>query len=258
MFAIIRRRATFANICSFLALTIVLSMGTAYAANTVRSKDIVNGQVKNQDLGTDSVDSSKVADGTLGVGDLGSNSVGSDELQSDSVNALEIADSSIDGGEIVNESMTSNDLASNSVGSSEVVDGSMSSSDLGTGSVGSSEIIDGSVTGTDIASSTITGSDVASNSISTADLVGTDASGAINLGSGSVAQGRCNFYSIGVPGALIDQTVIISTRNTPPAGVILYGVDVPANDTVTMAACNFTGGTFPSLSSFPIRTVTFG
>jgi len=39
---------------------------------------------------------------------------------------------------------------------------------------------------------------------------------------------------------------------------ILYGLRVPSNDTVTMAVCNFTGGTFPALSSFPIRTVTFG
>lgn len=238
MFAIIRRRATFANICSFLALTIVLSMGTAYAANTVRSKDIVNGQVKTVDLHSDAVDSSKVANGTLGVGDLGSNSVGSDELQTDSVDATEIADSSIDGGEIVNESMTSSDLASNSVGTSEVVDGS--------------------VTGIDIAGSTITGSDIASNSVSTADLVGTDVSGAITLGSGAVPQGRCNNYRISVPGAVFNQAVIITARGPLPAGVILYGVWVRADDDVTMAVCNFTGDTFPSLQSFPIRTVTFG
>ena len=244
----IRSRATFANICSFLALTVALSTGTAYAANTVRSEDIVNGQVKTvdlganavttakikdgqvhlADLGTGSVDSAKIADGSIGVDDLGSSSVGSDELQTDSVNATEIADGSIDTGEIIDDSLFASDLAAGSVGTSEVADGSL------------------------------TGSDIASNSISTADLVGTDASGAISLGSGSIAVGRCASFSISVPGALANQTVIISARASLPSGVILYGVGVPSNDTVTMAACNFTGGTFPSLSSFPIRTVTFG
>ena len=44
------RGPTFANVCSFLALTIALGTGTAYAANTVRSRDIVNGQVKAPDI----------------------------------------------------------------------------------------------------------------------------------------------------------------------------------------------------------------
>jgi len=248
MLATIRRRATFANVCSFIALSLVVGMGGAYAADTVRSKDIVNGQVKTVDLGNNavttgklkdgqvaladlapgSVDATRIVDGSVGFAELSTGSVGADEIQTDAVGATEIADSTIDSGEIVNDSLTSSDLASGSVGTSEVSD------------------------------SSLTGSDIASNSISTADLVGTDASGAISLGSGSVAQGRCNFYSISVPGALANQTVMISTRATPPVGVLLYSVGVPSNDTVTMAACNFTGGTFPTLSSFPIRTVTFG
>ncbi len=238
MLASIRSKATFANICSFLALTIVVSMGTAYANNTVRSRDIVDGQVKAQDLAANSVTSSKIADGTIAVGDLGANSVGSGQLQTNSVGATEIADATIDSGEII--------------------DNSLLAADLGSGSVGASEVADSSLTGTDIVNSSLTGSDIASNSISTADLVGTDASGGISLGAGAVAVGRCTNFSIAVPGALTDQTVIISARDTLVSGVILYGVGVPSNDTVTMAVCNFTGGTFPALSSFPIRTVTFG
>ena len=41
-----RRHLTFANTCSLLALLVATSTGTAYAANTIRSQDIVNGQVK--------------------------------------------------------------------------------------------------------------------------------------------------------------------------------------------------------------------
>src|SRR6188472_2554875 len=80
MFASIRKRATFANICSFLALSIVLSMGTAYAAGTVRSKDIVNGQVKTVDLGNNSVTTGKIKDGEVRLGDVSAGAIDSTKI----------------------------------------------------------------------------------------------------------------------------------------------------------------------------------
>ena len=41
---------TFANVCSFLALTIALGTGTAYAVDTVGSSDIINESILSQDL----------------------------------------------------------------------------------------------------------------------------------------------------------------------------------------------------------------
>ena len=49
----IRRRLTFANVASAIALFVAVSGGTAFAlsgSNTVFSDDIVNGQVKEPDL----------------------------------------------------------------------------------------------------------------------------------------------------------------------------------------------------------------
>ena len=69
------RGLTFANICSFLALTIALGTGTAYAANTVLSTDIVDGEVKNADLGANSVTSGKIYN----------NSVNADDIRTDAV-----------------------------------------------------------------------------------------------------------------------------------------------------------------------------
>lgn len=67
-------RGRYANVTSTVALVVALG-GTAYAANTVRSSDIVNGQVKsadignkqvkNADLATNAVTSTKVRDGAL-------------------------------------------------------------------------------------------------------------------------------------------------------------------------------------------------
>ncbi len=76
----IRGAMTFANVCSFLALSVALGTGTAYAANTVFSTDIVNGEVKTVDIhaqavkagkiGTNAVTSAEVANNSLTTADL--------------------------------------------------------------------------------------------------------------------------------------------------------------------------------------------
>lgn len=57
------------NAIAFLALFIALS-GTAYAANTVRSTDIVDGQVMYQDLAPKSVSSGKIQDNIIAGVDI--------------------------------------------------------------------------------------------------------------------------------------------------------------------------------------------
>lgn len=58
------RNGRYANVTATMALVVALG-GTGYAASTVRSKDIKNGDVRWQDLATGSVTSMKVRDGTL-------------------------------------------------------------------------------------------------------------------------------------------------------------------------------------------------
>jgi len=55
----------YANITSTLALVVALGGTGAYAASTISSKDIRNGQVKNADLAHNAVTGSKVRNGTL-------------------------------------------------------------------------------------------------------------------------------------------------------------------------------------------------
>jgi hypothetical protein len=81
----IRHGLTFANVCAFLALVIALGTGTAYAANTVFSRDIVNGEVKTVDIagsavtkakiGAGAVNGAKVLDGSLTTADLAGASI---------------------------------------------------------------------------------------------------------------------------------------------------------------------------------------
>ncbi len=53
-----------------LALFLVIAGGTAYAADTIGSSDIINGQVKSADIGNNQVRSADVRDDTLGHGGL--------------------------------------------------------------------------------------------------------------------------------------------------------------------------------------------
>lgn len=82
----IRPKLTFANVCSIIALVVALTTGGAYAADSILSADIVDGEVKTQDLNAqavtgakldnNSIDASKVAAGSLTTSDL----AGVDEL----------------------------------------------------------------------------------------------------------------------------------------------------------------------------------
>jgi hypothetical protein len=65
-----RSRLTFANVCSFLALLIAIGTGGAYAANTVFSSDIVDGEVKSADIGNNQVKTADVRDDALSGGGL--------------------------------------------------------------------------------------------------------------------------------------------------------------------------------------------
>jgi hypothetical protein len=61
----LRRKITYANVTSTVALVLALSGGVAYAANTIYSADIVDGQVKRVDIGAGAVNSGKVGDNSL-------------------------------------------------------------------------------------------------------------------------------------------------------------------------------------------------
>jgi hypothetical protein len=130
----IRKRLTYANIASTLALTLVLGGGVAFAAsippNSITSLMIKNGNVKTVDLKNNAVKTAKVKDGTLlgadvaddtlTADDLAPNSVGQSEIATDGVAATEVQDNSIDSGEIVDNSLFSADLGAGSVRGSEL------------------------------------------------------------------------------------------------------------------------------------------
>jgi hypothetical protein len=92
MKSIFRRRPSPGLIVAIIALLVALG-GTAIAANTIRSGDIVNGEVKTADLADGAVNSAKVGDRTLTGDDLHTRTVGTAELAKlPAVDAYRISD----------------------------------------------------------------------------------------------------------------------------------------------------------------------
>jgi hypothetical protein len=218
------------------------------AEGSVKTAALADGSVTTPKLAGDAVTTAKLAagavtgasvfDNSLTGQDLATSSVGSAEVAADAVGATEITDSSIDGGEIVN--------------------GSLGAVELSTSSVGSEELATGAVTDVKIGSNAVNGSKVANNSLTSADIAGTDVNGTIQVPTGTVANGRCGNYSVGVGGTEAGEAVVITNRAALQTGLLIYGSRVPTDGTVTMTLCNMSGGTQAALVDFPIRIVTFG
>jgi hypothetical protein len=264
----LRRSLTFANVCSFTALTLALGTGGAYAANTVFSTDIVDGEVKTADigfqavvhskLGPASVSSAKLIDGTIANADLAAGSVNGASVFDNSLTTDDLATSSVNSAEIAPDAVGATDISDNAIDGGEIVNGSVGAVELSTSSVGSEELATGAATEAKIGSNAVNGAKVANNSLTSADLAGADVNGTIQVPTGTVANGRCGNYSIGVGGAKAGEVVVITNKAALQNGLLLYGSRVPSDGTVTMTMCNMSGGTQNALVDFPIRITTFG
>jgi hypothetical protein len=121
MFRITRPRRRFrlpahATVVAYLALFLVMSTGGAYAAskigassiksNAIRSRHILNGEVRNPDLRAKAVTNSK----------LGANAVTTSKLKDGSVNTGDLADNAVNGAKVADDSVTGWDVNESTLG----------------------------------------------------------------------------------------------------------------------------------------------
>ena len=207
-------RFTYANVMSTFAVFLVLGGGTAYAANTVFSTDIVDGEVKTADLADNGVDDGEDRQqpgllrrharrhcsqrggphDSLTSPDLAANSVTGSEIAPDAVNSSKVLVESLTSADLATSSVTSSEIASDAVGATEVAesaidsgeidDNSLLATDLATGSVSTDEILNGGIA--NVRPHQQCGqqrqgrqqlphrSDIAANTLTTADIAGTD------------------------------------------------------------------------------------
>ena len=127
----LRKRLSFANVTSMLALFVALGGTTAWAVatigaddikrNAVRASHIKAGNVKRADIAANAVNGPRLANGSVASPDLADGTVSSSDLADGSVASADLADSSVAGA----------DLADSSVASPEIADGAVSAGDLG-------------------------------------------------------------------------------------------------------------------------------
>ena len=245
MFARARRFFTFANVVASLALFVALGTGTAYAANTVFSTDIVDGQVKTPDIADNAVITTKIPVGAIGTG----------RILDGTIANVDIAAGAVKSNSVLDESLTSADLATNSVGATEISDGSIDSGELVDNSVLAGDLGQDSVGNSELQDNAVASANVVNESLTTADLAGAAVNGSISLS--GIANGRCLQVIFNISGAQPGDVAIVSTGAAIQNGIVLSAARVASAGHVEVNACNFSGGAMTSISNFPVRVVTF-
>jgi hypothetical protein len=163
------------NVVGYLALFFALTMGTAYAthpggANTVSTADIINGEVKNDDLAANAVGSAKLSDRSVKNADLSIGASSSNTIADGGIQGVDVKNNTLTGTQVDeqtlfnDDSLTDEDLAPSAQFNGTairggdlagtyphptIVDGAISGGPGG-------EIIDNSVTDDDLAASAVT------------------------------------------------------------------------------------------------------
>jgi hypothetical protein len=121
----IRKRLTYANVMSTIAVFLVLGGATAFAAselgkNTVGSKQIKSNAVTTGKIKKEAVTGGKIKNGTVSSGKIGAGAVTTDKLGNASVNA----------GKIAGAAVTEEKIANDAVTGAKVKDGSLTGADV--------------------------------------------------------------------------------------------------------------------------------
>ena len=116
------------NVVGFLALFVALG-GSAYAVNTVRSTDIVDGEVKSVDIGNNEIGSADVKDNSLNTFDVHS-FLGVDVVDG-TLTGADVATGRSPGHDIGPRSIDWNVIANNAIDSSHILDSFLNDQDIG-------------------------------------------------------------------------------------------------------------------------------
>jgi hypothetical protein len=120
MRSILRRcRRSHTTAAAYTSLVLALG-GTAYAAATITSEDIVDETIQSHDIAAQAV----------GTDELGAEAVTLDRLAGDSVTGTKVADGTLWGVDVRNGSLSGHDVADGSLSSSDIADRSLKAADL--------------------------------------------------------------------------------------------------------------------------------
>jgi hypothetical protein len=136
------------NVVGYIALFLVVTGGSAQAlngSNTVFSDDIVNRNVRTEDLAIQAVTANRLAPNSVRTGRVVDGTLIGDDVANQSLTGDEIADGSING----------NQLNESQIGIFGDISGPLSNAQLRSNVVGGDEVVTNSLGGTDIDESTL-------------------------------------------------------------------------------------------------------
>jgi hypothetical protein len=135
---------------ALLCLFLIMSGGTAWAnhgfPDTISSEDIIDAEVKTEDVANNAIGTGKIPDGAVRSSDVANDTTDfglqAQDLEAGSVGTSEVADNALHGGDILDGSLGTNEIAEDTLYN----DNSLNAGDVSDfGTLGTSEINEGSL-----------------------------------------------------------------------------------------------------------------
>jgi len=143
MLSKLRPRSVY-DLMAAIACVGVLAGGTAYAADTIGSADVIDESLLSQDI----------KNGQITRADVGNNAAATAEVLDGSLTGIDVQDGSLPGIEVQDNTLTSGDIFNGTLTGVDVLDNGLTGSDVT------------AITGSDVSDNTLTGSDIAESSLS--------------------------------------------------------------------------------------------
>jgi hypothetical protein len=147
----VRRRLTYANVMSTIAVFLVVAGGSALAANQLGKNTVGTKQLKKE-----AVTAAKVKNGAITSGKIAGGAVTGAQLGGGAVGASNLAANSVTGAAIANGAVTGTKIAAGAVGGGNIADGAVTGTKIAAGAVGGGNIADGAVGTGNLANGSVT------------------------------------------------------------------------------------------------------
>ena len=210
---------TFGRVIGGAAVLLLVSAGTAYAANEWTGANIVDGSLTTDDIANNNLQGADIATATIVSSDLANDTVTNVDIADNTVRSTEIQDNSVGSGDIANGSLTTVDILDGtdhrrrrgrrqpgqrrhqqrSLTSADILNGTLTGADVedaastgrrrGDGSLGNADVADGSLGSADVADNSLTADDLAADSVGAPEIQ-SDAVNATEIANDSIDSGE--------------------------------------------------------------------